>query len=406
MEGTNMYCGRINRTGFIIFLIFVLPLLSFADIRNYIVFIKPVFSEITKTHFNQLADYFDKHNRNELAHTYRNFIEHGHVSGFIVSDRSGEIFIITSSFLLTYAEQVEVMKYDGDSKSYHNCPILFIDETHNLAVLQFPGKEKDCADGLKICTHLRIKTQAVWSAGFSGITTAPIWKMTKGKLIDQYVRIQQLIDPKASYIMIHTSMVDPGNSGGPLLIKDWSRLDYSVIGVNIWMPYNQCFLTIPAENIKTVLAKAKQAENMKLDYKARKQSLEIVCNMFVAELTSGYPDITKVGSYISYELTSTTGFSDFNSILAVCEKYKAEKWMDYFLHYSPLKAMRSAVFMLIWHNIHTARKETEIIFKSIIYTHEKEFIEKDSIRTLFEINGREKEITWIFENGTWKIKKI
>jgi len=125
-----------------------------------------------------------KRGEERLALIFRSFAQGGHGSGFIITDRNGENYIITNSHVVAHVEKVnvEILKYDGTSQLYVNCPILYIDDEIDLAVLQFPNKEKIFSQGIKIDSKLKKDGTEVWSAGYPGLLGRPSWQFAKGNI--------------------------------------------------------------------------------------------------------------------------------------------------------------------------------------------------------------------------------
>jgi len=94
----------------------------------------------------------------------------------------------------------------------------------------------------------------VWSAGFPGLGSDPMWQLGKGTVTNARAKIKELLSPDISTLIQHSAQVDAGNSGGPLLTADSkSEAGYSVIGINTWKAtYRESTnFSIPASIIKS-----------------------------------------------------------------------------------------------------------------------------------------------------------
>jgi hypothetical protein len=343
-----------------------------------------------------------------MAEIFRSFAQGGHGSGFVITDSSGENYIITNSHVVAHAEKVnvEIQKYDGTIKTYTSCPIVYLDDELDLAVLRFPNKEKVFKEGFIVDSRLQVDGTEIWAAGYPGLLGKPGWQLTKGTISNQQAQIEEMIDPKVSYIIQHTASIDPGNSGSPLLLKDnKSPIGYRVIGVNTWTVGGRqnAFFALPAKNITLVLERMKKAEHRKADPQAHKESLKRICKILASELGSEHPNFNKVRQYVSYTFVDEVGLESFSSILKVSDDKEREEWEDYFFLYSPIEAMRSAIYVLLWNTVRRDDEKVQVEFKEINFADEETFMQNQRIRTIFKINNQEREIVWSYESGEWRI---
>ena len=174
-------------------------------------------------------------------------------------------------------------------KSYDNCPILYIDNDVDLAVAQFPEAKKVYDRGFWLNMEIQEDGQEVWSAGFPGLLGQAGWQFSRGDITNSRARVPQLIDPKISHVIQHSASIDPGNSGGPLLLKNpRSPLGYDVVGVNTWSIRNRqnTFFSISSKAVRMILDKAKAARDTKADQEKLKPRLVKNCKILAAELGS------------------------------------------------------------------------------------------------------------------------
>jgi S1-C subfamily serine protease len=386
----------------------VLCITAFSELRNYVVIVKPVLHKTTVENFNKIAGDFEEHGYEQMAEIFRSFAKGGHGSGFVITDEKGENYIITNRHVVAQAESVNITisTYEGTDKTYENCPIIFIDDQIDLAVLQFPNKEKVFKEGFKVDTKLIKDGTEVWSAGYPGLFGRPGWQFSKGNITNQRANIPEMTDPKVSYIIQHSASIDPGNSGGPLLIRDnTSPTGYSAIGINTWTVSNRqnSFFAIPAKNIPVVLQRAKKAEQVKQNRAAYKADLEKSCKILAGELKSKQPDYNKVNQFISYSFVDKKGLESFATMLKISNSTEKEQWQQNFFFNSPVETMRSAIFILFWNSIRGAEDKTDVDFKEINFADQDNFQEKSQVRTIFNINGGQREIIWAYESGHWRV---
>lgn len=391
----------------LIILLLICINISYGNIRDYITIVKPVLYKEMSDNFLSISKYFEDEEEFGLADIFRSFANGGHGSGFIITDSNGENFIITNRHVVIYAEQVniEIQKLDGSKIEFFNCPVIYIDDELDLAVLQFPDREKVFNRALEIETEIITDGEEVWSAGFPGLLGRPSWQLAKGNITNQQAWIEEMINTDVSYIIQHSASIDPGNSGGPLLIKNnTSESEYSVVGINTWLANNRnnTFFSIPSKNIETVLERAKYAEELKNNEDELRKELINSCNILSAELSSETPDLQKVDKIISYSFVAEEGLESYTSIVNSSDDDEADTWRFNFFNYSPLETMRKAVFVVFWNNIRTDSNNS-VKFLNINYSDEDKFVNSNRIRTVFNINNNEKEIVWAYEVGHWRI---
>jgi serine protease Do len=196
----------------------VLCVTALGELRDFVVIVTPVLNKNAVANYIKIANDFEKHGYEQTAEIFRSFAKGGTGSGFDVIDRQGENYIITSRHVVARAESVDITisPYEGTEKTYKNCPIVYIDNELDLAVLQFPGRKKIYKQGLSISPRLKKDGSEVWSAGYPRLFGRPDWQFSKGTITNQKADIPELADPRVSYIIRHSVSIDPGSSGGPL----------------------------------------------------------------------------------------------------------------------------------------------------------------------------------------------
>jgi hypothetical protein len=379
-----------------------------ADLRDYVVVLKPVVSSANKTNLSRIADYYEEQHEISLANAFRLLSQGSNGTGFIITDKYGENFILTSSQVVAHAESVnaEVRKSDGTLVQFKNCPVVLLHDELNLAVLQFPNKERIFSDGFRIDTGVKRDGLEVWAAGYPHLLGKPSWQFAKGIITNRQAKISEIMDPDLSFLIQHSINIDTGYSGSPLLVKDnRSAIGYSVIGVNMWLTgaKENAYYAIPAENITHTLERLKQVEKIKDDVRVQKQSLVDICISFAQELKNPQPNPYTIKKYISYVFADESGLQSFISVLNLSSIQETKEWQQDFLFCSPVEIMRKAIFMLFWYRVHNQNQEIEVRFKEINFADEQNFMQNTRIRTIFEINGEDKEIVWLYESGKWYI---
>jgi serine protease Do len=181
----------------------------------------------------------------------------GFGSGFVYIDKEGNNFIITNHHVVegAYRFSISFMDENGDPKyRFANLSVLNVDIENDLAVLAFPHGERPFRRGLTINSNpLRADTD-VRAAGYPGISNSPVWSFTSGIVSNAHMQIPG----ESTWYIQHNVAVNPGNSGGPLLIRDANDpLGYQVVGVNASVISSRqgTFLAIPGGTLTDFLKK-------------------------------------------------------------------------------------------------------------------------------------------------------
>ena len=387
----------------VLVLLFTAVLLH-AELKDYIFIIKPVYHEKTRALFLDLAKYFgEKGNANAQAYFTGMAGEYAHGTGWVVVDSDGQNYLITNRHVVIGAEKVNAYQEnaDGSQKVFSDCPILYVDSQMDLAVIQFPGARKVFKTGFRLDTRTAKDLTEVVAAGFPGFGGKPLWQVSLGNITNSQARI----DPAYSYLIQHSAPIDPGNSGGPLLVKDPSTpIGFSVVGVNTLkaLKRESTNFAIPAKNVSDVLDKAKLAKKLAGNPAGLKNELLKSATVLTGELNSDNPVDQDVNKYISYAIVGEKGWQAYAAAMGSTDDQ--QKFAEWFLD-DPVEAMRTSIYWFFSAEVdHKAGAVIE--FKGINPADENAIGSKDGIRTSFVVGGKQKEIVWSLEYGQWKISDM
>ena len=385
-----------------------------ADLRQYVGIIRPEFNDQTKQLFLSLADGWKAQGQQDLADYFTNWA-HGawHGSGWVFVDSDGSNFIITNRHVAQQAERIdfELQEPDGSVQTYNNCPILYIDDAIDLAVAQFPNGQKVYSQSFPINPNVQADGQEVWSAGYPGLLDQAGWQFAKGNVTNGQARVSQLLDPKISYVIQHSASIDPGNSGGPLLLRnDKSPVGYEVVGVNTWSITNRqnTFFSIPGGPIRSVLDKAKAARELATDTAQLKSRLEKDCKILAAELGSETPDNSRLGQFISYAFVGNLGYACWTADVATMKSAKDQNDAQKEFLDDPIETMRSSILRIFLAEmlLRSNNDLSSIDFLEISPADVDKVGPGQVVRTTFALKGSKVEIQWVFEYGDWRIAYV
>ena len=94
---------------------------------------------------------------------------------------------------------------------------------------------------------------SIAAAGFPELANKPSWQLTRGSISNARVDVDS--HERASRIIQHTASIDPGSSGGPLLLKN-AEGKYEILGINTWKAFYRegVGLAIGKEDVQAFIA--------------------------------------------------------------------------------------------------------------------------------------------------------
>lgn len=374
-----------------------------AQVKESVVIIKPEYHpEIIET-FTTNADKFKENNQIKLSDTFNSFAEGGHGSGFVITGPDGNQYIVTNKHVLEYSDSLNIISENEDnlSKSISGSQIVYIDRIMDLALIKlksnifdntFSFYNEDTSDG-----------DEVWAAGYPGLLGEPAWQFSKGNITNSKASIPKLENHNLSYLIQHSASIDPGNSGGPLLIKDTeSTIGYSVLGINTWSISNRnnTFFAIPSNDIVQFIYKA--IENSKDFFSKEQMEMSLLSSVdrFISELNSDEPNQRLISSYISPNMIGLYGWDSYNYVLDISSSSLRTKWRDSFYYTSPIGTMRGAIYERLMSD---QNDEYPAEFKKLLSL-EKE--ETWVAETQLKMNNKKMKVKWVYNHGLWQIKDM
>jgi S1-C subfamily serine protease len=399
---------RMRQGALALVLCILAPVCAPGQLKDYIVVVKPVLHPKTRENFLSLSTYFEGAGYTDVAQWFRGYAQElGHGTGWVYVDEDGENYIITNRHVVNQAGSVNVYleKTDGTKRSYTSCPILYVDNRMDLAVVQFPGQERPYRSGLQVDTKVQPDLARVVSAGFPGFGSTPLWQIAPGNITNSQAKLDEVY----KYLIQHSAPIDPGNSGGPLLIEDArAPLGYRVIGVNTWKAKQResTNFAIPAADVMTVLARAREARTVGREPAIRLQALTDSCKRLAAELNSDFPDYQLVNEFISYAIVGEQGYGGYQQVVQATSGGDRQEWQEYFVD-DPVEAMRSSIYWLVWYSLYDdSGKKAPVSYQGINYSDEQQFATLEKVRTTFKFGQDEREIIWTREYGQWRVTNL
>lgn len=204
----------------------------------------------------------DLKDNDKLSKQLDNYLEGGFGSGFLYVDTDGKNYIITNHHVISqsYTPSITFENQDGTKTKYSDLQIVMSDDELDLALLTFPNDQRPFNNGIQIYDTPLDDGYEIFAAGYPGLGHKPLWQFGKGIVSNSSAYLPKnddWEDTKGPYIQ-HTAEVDPGNSGGPLLIDTSQSREYIVAGVNTLKAENRqaANYAIPANKLSDFIERA------------------------------------------------------------------------------------------------------------------------------------------------------
>ena len=183
----------------------------------------------------------------------------------VVVEQGGKKYVLTNLHVIGYAEKATLtFQLHEKTLRYEHCEVTNIGET-DLAAVALPAECEMIA--LPLYVGEIDEDLSIVAAGFPGLAGKPSWQLTRGSISNARVDVDAR--ERASRIIQHTASIDPGSSGGPLLLKN-AEGKYEILGINTWKAFYRegVGLAIGKEDVQaflTTLASPKAATHPELE---------------------------------------------------------------------------------------------------------------------------------------------
>ncbi len=207
----------------------------YAQLRDYVFIVYPVYDDKTLSFVDGLAAKLDKSGYKDLSAVATAWKKGGFGSGFLYI-QDNKKYIITNRHVVGDGSLVKIEQESSDGKkvTFEGNKIIAIDADLDLAIVELTA-QNSFTQGMKFSNTRPKDGTEVWSAGYPGLGNKPSWQLGKGVVTNANARVEDIIDTEKSDLIQHSAQVDSGNSGGPLLVEDKTAPGgYSVVGINTW----------------------------------------------------------------------------------------------------------------------------------------------------------------------------
>lgn len=248
------------------------------DLKNSVCVVKQNYTDAEKEAFEKTASTLFSNSYMSAARRLRKGLG-GFGSGFLYRADNGKLYIITNKHVVRDAKSVQLtFKAEGGDKTISNCNVIAKSDSMDIAVVEFPATETGFVP-LSFDADRVVDGTNVWSAGFPGLGDEPAWQLGNGVVSNDNLVNMELTDSVHIAVIQHTAQVDPGSSGGPLLVlkentkresgdKSVALKEYKVVGMNTWKAFrreNANFSLMAKDILKVVNNLGTVSSSMKND---------------------------------------------------------------------------------------------------------------------------------------------
>ena len=228
--------------------------LAFGDVVDSVVVVYPDTPEHVRETYSEIAEWFDNANNHDLAEEFNSRATGTFFgSGAIISGTDGESYILTNHHVMGQARTAKIVfaGRGGSGLSMEGCELIASNSYMDLAILKIPWELPEGSIPLSFSKTTVVEGTEVWSAGYPELVGDPSWQLALGVVTNQKAVIDDLVSEFMEYVIQHSALIDPGSSGGPLLVKTASG-GYSIVGLNTWSVSGRdnTYFSIPAEHAR------------------------------------------------------------------------------------------------------------------------------------------------------------
>jgi len=392
----------------LIFLIlfFIFPIWVFSQqqvpsavvLRDYVGLINQSYHPGIVAYFEKIKTELEKNGQNNAVKSIDLFLKGATGSGFVIPNAS-EIYVVTNYHVIQQAHTLSITfeRQDNSKKQYENMTVIAADEELDLALLAFPTTDKPSA-GLSLLTRLVDEGEDVYAAGFPVLGTTPLWQFSRGMVSNSSARFPKSIYDETllgPYIQ-HTAQIDPGNSGGPLLVVQRNAVSgYAVAGINTLSALKRqtANYAIPAPTaqafINSAINQKPETYRNALDQRLDKFLKGLVENKAVYPHIAEFLSSDCVGENAEYAMSEM--YDKGNSTVRRAFIEKCEDGV--------VGAMGYAVAWTIENSLRAGQAPIKASIKNVTVAGEEYTV-------IFNINNKDVRSIWIREYGNWRIKSF
>ena len=368
-------------------------------IRDYVGMISQSFHPDIVSYMEQFRDRLQRRGYTNAARSIDHFLKGESGTGFLYVAPGGTNYIITNYHVISQAHTLSVTfeKVDGERTRFSDLTIVAADEEMDIALLTFAGGQNPFRQGLAFLNRPVQEGDDVYSAGFPGLGTSMVWQLGRGMVSNASVRLPNEDEPGKFFgpFIQHTAQVDPGNSGGPLLVQTQGvPTGFAVAGINtLSARFRQAAnFSIPTSRVQAFLT-----ANLGAAPKTDSTGLEERVTSFIEGLGVPKAVYPHIADYLSNTCTAENAEFAISETFSRASRTVQNDIAETFVN-SPVDGMAYAVAWTIENALRSKTGKITIVKDSIVAADDNKYTVN------FIVNDKPMKSEWINEYGIWRIR--
>jgi len=371
-----------------------------SNIRDYVGMISQTFHPDIVSFMEKFKSDLEKHGYSAAARSVDTYLKGESGTGFVYVS-GGRSYIITNYHVISQAYTLSVTfeKLDGGKTKFSDLTIIAADEEMDIALLAFAGGQNPFRDGLSFYTQTLQEGDDVYSAGFPGLGNTLVWQLGRGMVSNASVRLPEREDSDKMLgpFVQHTAQVDPGNSGGPLLVRtEGVPTGFAVAGINTRSARSR-----QAANFSIPLSRVQEFLDASLITRQRDELAQLNARVasFIEGLRTNKTVYTHIAPYLSNNCTGENAEYALWEMLDKATSTVKDEIVQAFA-YSPVDGMTYAVAWTIENALRSRNGQINISANSVTA------VGNGNYTVAFNVNGKTINSEWVNEYGIWRIRKF
>jgi len=224
---------------------------SAQGLRHSVCVVEPEYSDADKSLMGDYALYTARAGMRSASRALTAYKNEGTFGSGVVIEQGGKKYVLTNLHVIGYAGKATLtFQLHEKTLRYEHCEVTNIGEA-DLAAVALPAECEMIA--LPLYAGEIEEDLSIVAAGFPELANKPSWQLTRGSISNARVDVDS--HERASRIIQHTASIDPGSSGGPLLLKNAAG-KYEILGINTWKAFYRegVGLAIGKEDVQAFIA--------------------------------------------------------------------------------------------------------------------------------------------------------
>jgi serine protease Do len=367
-------------------------------LRDYVGMISQVFHPDVVSFIEGLKAEHVKQGNSVQVKNIDTFLKGDSGTGFVYVAPDGSNYIITNYHVISQAVTLTITfeKQDGEKSKFSELTIVAVDEEMDIALLAFAGGQKPFKEGLRFLSRPVQEGDDVYSAGFPGLGASMIWQLGRGMISNASVRLPSDDDEEKMLgpFIQHTAQVDPGNSGGPLLVQvQGVPTGFAVAGINTLKALRRqaANYAIPLNRLQSFLD-----ASFKPPAEDQRPLLDERVTAFTAGLGEPKAVYAHIAKFLSNDCIGENGEYALSELLLKAPLSVRKDIFDRQI----ITCMTYAVAWTIENNIRSKMGKLAIEVDSVAPN------DTGGFTVAFRINDKIVPSEWMNEYGIWRIKSF